>query len=85
MTRLASILRRRPRTRRERLVARLQAVRSDARLGWERLRRRRQRRTHHTRLQKLFLQLGLGHPQAAPAMEPTRRARPHVRHTNRQS
>lgn len=85
MTRHVSILHRKPRTRRERLVARLHAVRSDARLGWRRLLHRRQRRAHHARLQQLFLQLGHRHPQAAPAVEPTRRARPHLRHPNRQS
>ncbi len=81
MTRRSPILHRKPRTRRERLLARFHAVRDDARRLVQRLRGRLPHRTEHARAQKLFLQLGhKPHLRADLVVERTRRARPHLRH-----
>ena len=84
MTRRSLISHRKPRTWRERLLARFHAVRDDARRVVQRQRGRLRRRTEHARAQKLFLQLG-HKPQlrAGPAVERTRSARPHLRHPKR--
>jgi len=80
VTRTLSVWRRKPRTRRDRMLARLHAVgtREDASVG--RLRRNRRRRTSRLRAQELFRQLGhlLHREGAEPARGPRRRlARPH--------
>lgn len=81
MTRRASILHRKPRTRRERMLSRLHAVRDDLRRRWQRLRHQQRRRTDHARMQKLFLQLGhKAHPRTDLVVERTRHTRPHLRH-----
>jgi hypothetical protein len=80
----ASILHRKPRTRRERMLARFHAVRDDVGRRWQRLRHEQRRRTDHARAQKLFLQLGhKPHPRADLVVERARHARharPHLRH-----
>ena len=58
MTRLATLLHRKPRTRRERLLLRLQPVRDAARTRWDHVRRYRRRRADRARVEALFLQLG---------------------------
>jgi len=79
--RRASILHRKPRTRRERMLARFHAVRDDARRRWERMRHQQQCRTEHARVQKLFLQLGhKPAPRADLIVERARHVRPHLRH-----
>lgn len=81
MTRRSLIPHRKPRTRRERMLARFHAVRDDARRRWQRLRGQLRRRTEHARAQKLFLQLGhKPHLRADLVLERTRHARPHLRH-----
>ncbi len=81
MTRRSLIPHRKPRTRRERLLARFHAVRGDARRLVRRQRGRLRHRTEHARTQKLFLHLG-HKPQlrAGLVVGRTRRARPHLRH-----
>ena len=57
MTRSVSILHRKPRGRRERMLARFRGVRDDAHRRWRRLRHRQAHRADHARVQRLFLQL----------------------------
>ena len=79
MNRHVLILRRRPPTRRERVVARLQSVRPAASRRWARLRHPRRRREAQRLAQALFLQM-----TEKMSLEPqpagrTRTARLHVR------
>ncbi len=81
MARHAVILRRKPRTRRDRVIARLHAAREGADRRWERLRHRRSHRVAQRRAQELFLLLGHRlHPEAADAVVPARRGRLHIRY-----
>lgn len=84
MTRRASILHRKPRTRRERLLARFHGVREDAHQRWRRLHHRQEHRADHARVQKLFLQLS--HTARAPddlGVEKSRTRRLRLRHSKR--
>ncbi len=84
MTHRFSILHRKPRTRRDRMLARFHGVRADAHRRWRRLRHRQEHRAHHARVQELFLQL------SDTAREPNRpragtspNKRLHLRHAKR--
>jgi len=57
MTHRFSIVHRKPRTWRERTLARFHRLRADAHRRWRRLRHRFEHRADHARVQKLFLQL----------------------------
>jgi len=73
-----SILHRRPRTRRERMLIRFHAAREGVSRRWARLHARRHARDAQRQAQELFLHLGQRlHPE--PAV-PVRRGRLHVRH-----
>jgi hypothetical protein len=81
LARHAVTLRRKPRTRRERMLVRLHATREEVGRRWERLRHRRSHRVAQRRAQELFLQLGHRlHPEAAEPAVPARRGRLHVRY-----
>ena len=73
-----SILRRKPRTRRERMLVRFHATREGVGRRWSRLHARRHARNAQRRAQELFLHLGHRvHPEPAVT---GRRGRLHVRH-----
>jgi len=81
VARHAVILRRKPRTRRDRMLVRLHAAREGVDRRWERLRHRRSHRVAQRRAQELFLQLGHRlHLEAAEPAVPARRGRLHMRH-----
>jgi len=73
-----SILHRKPRTRRERMLIRFHTAREGVGRRWGRLHARRHARNAQRQAQELFLHLGHRlHPE--PAV-PVRRGRLHVRH-----
>ena len=81
MTRHASILHRKPRTRRGRVLARFHGVRNDANRRWRRLRHRHERSADHAKVQKLFLQLShTARPPADPGVQKSRSRHLRQRH-----
>jgi hypothetical protein len=83
VTRRLRILHRKPRTRRDRMAVRLQAVRDDAGRRWKRLRHPRRRDAALLRTQELLAQLTEAlHTEAEPSPR-TRPGRLHLRHTPR--
>ena len=84
MTRLVTFLHRRPRTRRERLLLRLQSAPDGARKRWEVFRHHRRHRAAHARVEALLLQLGRNpdHSSARP-VGLARHRRLHLQHPRR--
>ena len=84
MTRLMTFLHRRPRSRRERLLLRLQSVPDGARKRWKGFRHHRRRLAARARAEELFLQLGRKpHPRADRPVERARHTRLHLQHPRR--
>jgi hypothetical protein len=80
VVRHVSILRRKPRTRRDRMLVRLHAVREGANRRWGRHRRHRRRRAAQLRVQELFLQLEQRlHPEPHEPVARARHRRPQIR------
>jgi len=83
VTRRVRILRRKPRSRRDRVVVRLHAVRDDTSRRWKRLRRPRRRDSARLRAQELFVQLAEKvHLEPEPSAR-ARPGRPHIRRNQR--
>lgn len=79
MTRHVSILRRKPRTRRERMLVRFHAAREGVSRKWARLHSHRRRRAAQRRARELFLHLGHRlHPEPVEPIVPASRRRPHI-------
>ena len=77
----ASILHRKPRTRRDRALVRLHAIRESGRRRWDRLRRNRRLRAAHARAEDVFVQLGHSlRPESHEPVTPARHRWPRVRH-----
>ena len=79
--RRTSILHRKPRSRRDRVLFRLDAALESGRRRWHRLRSNRRLRAAHARAEHMFVELGkgLGH-QDRRVVTPAGRRHPHLRH-----
>ena len=75
----ATILRRRPRTRRDRALAQVHAVRQDAESRWKRFRHARHHRAVQRRARDLFTELGQALDEFSEPAARTHHKRLHAR------